>query len=501
MRQQWHDAVCTIIAATDGGLEDGVGTSSYGIWFPNEMPPILHGHAGELQPSRNASSTRQELRGQLGIEYWLDSFVKQWGVPRGQINVILITDSQASIEIMMNAHKIIGIKDTLRADMDVGLEIAAKQQTNHWFKRQVAKVESHIDEDEAPNAFYWKCNDIADTLATVARDIFTLEELRRHTPLILPGTKAGVMIRGRIVNNDLYGALREAINGQEMKEYFLNKYAWTDKTFDSIDWDTHTKQLKTFSTLKQVTVIKYIHGWLATKRRRYREGATSDNQCQLCNQEETRTHIFHCENETMTRLRETRFTTLCKELGKATTDRFQQVFTAGLSTAVGGVPPTENTKNKWPKVLLAAYEEQEKIGWEQGFLGRLSTKWDAVSEYNWGYTGMTPRPGWTKRAVGLCWAFGLELWSLRNGMIYGSGGTMSPIEVTQLRELATVLSKHRLDFEGMSPTWTFHTRSTAVEDMNPETLKAWVEQIRFLCPDRYKEIVKDLKKGRRTGVG
>lgn len=48
----------------------------------------------------------------------------RWEKSSRPVQVSLITDSQASIEIIDNTYKIIGMKHTLSPDMDVGLEIA-----------------------------------------------------------------------------------------------------------------------------------------------------------------------------------------------------------------------------------------------------------------------------------------------------------------------------------------------------------------------------------------
>ena len=58
----------TLICATDGGLKDTMGTSSYVFYLPNDLQPIVEGFAGEHQPMVTASSTRQELLGQLGMD-------------------------------------------------------------------------------------------------------------------------------------------------------------------------------------------------------------------------------------------------------------------------------------------------------------------------------------------------------------------------------------------------------------------------------------------------
>ena len=424
-RQQWTDMECTVIAATDGGLKEGVGTSSYALFFPEVATPILQGHTGEYQPSRTASSTRQELRGQLGIEYWLARLARRWGIPRKTFTVILITDSKASIEILENAYNIVGIKDTLRPEMDVALEIVSQQISNFWVTRKVVKVESHISEENAPDPFDWKCNDIADKVATKAREIFVMEFLKNQRCTLFPGTRAGVLINGRLVNNDLYGTLKDTINGREMKMFLMAKYSWTEKTFDEIDWLEHYRQVRRYSLQKRVTLIKYLHGWLATNRRRYREGASHTHLCPLCSQEEHKSHMFICCNEKLRDIRQSLWRRLVGDLGKSTEPGFSHVFQSGLATAMGEDPPTEATKMEWPVQLQAAYEAQTTIGWDQVLAGRLYKKWDLLSEYNRVNAGEQLRTGWTGRAVRLCWEFGLELWTIRNGMIYGTGGNTS----------------------------------------------------------------------------
>ncbi len=256
------------------------------------------------------------MRGQLGVEYWLAQLSKNWGVPRGKFSILLITDSKASIDIMTNATTILGIKDTLRADMDVGLEIASHRKINYWALRQVIKVESHIDKEDAPNKFYWGCNELADNLATLARTVFSLEELKKQLDVLFPGTKSGVVIGGHLVNNDLYGTLKEDINGREMQHYLMVKYGWTEQIFESIDWKAHNKQLQSASLLKKVTLIKYIHGWLATNRRRFWEGSIPENKYPLCGQEETRIHTMYCQYEQMKEIRQARWINWPTELGK-----------------------------------------------------------------------------------------------------------------------------------------------------------------------------------------
>ena len=129
------------------------------------------------------------------------------------VTIILITDSKASIDILQNIQTIEGIKDTLAADMDVGLEIAELQQINSWASRHVVKVQSHITEEEALDKFDWACNNMADELATKAREFFSLQYVRNLPNGVGPGTKAGCKIEGRIINDTLYEVLKDHMGG------------------------------------------------------------------------------------------------------------------------------------------------------------------------------------------------------------------------------------------------------------------------------------------------
>ena len=231
----WHQGSCTLVCATDWGPKEKIGTSSYAMYFPQRFEAIVTGRAIEYQPRETASSTRQELLGQLGIQYWMTRLAAEWGQPRRGIQIELVTDSQASIEIMENIPTMIGIKDAIRQEMDVSLELF-KQRTEHqWIKWKVCKVESHIDREDVPDSFHWECNNFVDGEATKARLDCPMEDLKQQETFIFPGAKIGCKIDGRIENNSLYEVLKTRINGRVLRVYLMEKYHWTESTFWSID--------------------------------------------------------------------------------------------------------------------------------------------------------------------------------------------------------------------------------------------------------------------------
>ena len=153
------------------------------------------------------------------------------GIPGWPLRIILVTDSQASINILKKCETIIGIKDVMSAEMDVALELAQQQQ----LQDAVEKVTSHIERDEAPDDSFWLVNDMVDMLATGARNKVLNGDL---TPTCLDdfdGATAGCLQKGQLVTAPLKQAVHHALYGNTVISYLCIKYGWNEATFNSID--------------------------------------------------------------------------------------------------------------------------------------------------------------------------------------------------------------------------------------------------------------------------
>ena len=489
LQNQWIYDDCHLICATDGGLKEGVGTSSYAIFFPENHIPIVSGRAGEWQPRENASSTRQELLGQLGIEYWLTRLETKWGRPRKGLQITLITDSQASIDIMANIPNITGIKDTLKPEMDVALELYQQRAAHPWILWNNCKVESHIDEEDAPDLFNWGCNKYVDEEATKARTEFSIQSLQQRADFLFPGAKAGCKIDGRVVNNGLYERLKYHVNGHKLQTYLMEKYHWTKTSYSCVDWKAHSKALKCMPQGQKVTLIKYIHGWLATKRRRHREGYSPTGNCALCHQPENGLHLFTCTNKQITEIRDIAWKKLLADVSYGTEASFQAVFQEGMQTIMGGQIPTNGTKAEWPNELREAYDAQTEIGWDQILYGRIGQQWDGLAQYYPTVHSIAREGVWAQRAIKLNWQFGLDCWKVRNQLVHGTIGGISTLERERIEAII------RLLFEKLMPVLPQRYREY-LNQTDEEVLRlpyqsqvAWIGQVQFLLPDQYKEVL------------
>lgn len=154
LKERWALEPINLLCGSDGSLKEGIGSSGYCIVVPNREIPLVTGYAAEYHIRHNSSSTRQELLGQLVIIYWLHRLITAMGTPGWDLAVQLVTDSKASIDIMEQCDSLIGLKDGLRPEMDVALEIFLKL-TDLAIKLEVIKVKSHIAVDEAPDENHW----------------------------------------------------------------------------------------------------------------------------------------------------------------------------------------------------------------------------------------------------------------------------------------------------------------------------------------------------------
>jgi len=477
------------VCATDGGLKGTIGTSSYAFFFPQIDKPIVFGSAAEYQPTETSSSTRQELLGQLGIEYWLSKLEKEWGRPRNGIKIELITDSQSSIDIMVNISSRVGIKDVLTPDMDIALELNHQRQSRStWVHLSITKVESHIDVLEAPDIFFWECNEFVDALATKARTAYSLRTLQQRESHVLPGTKIGCRIDGYMVNNGLYEAMKMKIGGKQLELYLMEKYNWSVRTFSRIDWKMHNKELHKFPRMKKVTLHKYIHGWLATQKRKFRERKSSDDKCPLCGGVESRSHIFECPNEQLHLVRTSYWKRLCTRITENTAPEFRAIFQAGLDTLAGGEGPTEQVQGDWPTELKDAFRVQTEIGWDQVMFGRIASCWDGLAQYG-ALPGREPRVGvWVGKVIRLSWEYGLELWTVRNQLVHGSDTGVSLVEQARVGTLIKALYRELPFKVPQSKAILFSSSEDDMLTLAYNSQVAWLGHVKYIYPQQFKEI-------------
>ena len=356
-----------------------------------------------------------------------------------------------------------------------------------WVVHQRTKVQSHIPKEAATNEEDWIVNDEADQLATEARDKVSRGEMMPREPRVLEGTGAQIRFNDKICTTAIKPALQFHLYEQETREYLCLKYGWSRRTFQAINWEGHKSALQRFSTLQQITVTKFLHGWLATKKHRYRAGRIHSPLCPFCQQEEDRTHIFHCTEERMKEKRRQLLSTISHKLKHSLTAEAAQAMLEGLHKSWSKDQSTVFydeflTGSK----LREAYVEQASIGWEHLMYGRLSSKWMYVGFLD---TYKKPSATWAADITKCFLQAGVELWKHRNQLIHGFDGDTSLLQVENTSRLVNCIrvlveQKRTVDNE-----WLLSRASEDAARSQFAQQIAWLDGIKRLMPDVYQEAV------------
>lgn len=106
----------------------------------------------------------------------------------------------------------------------------------------------------------------------------------------------------------------------------MQKYEWSTDTFESIAWDAHGKELQADPITRKVTLIKYLHGWLATNKQRHQEWRFGDPLCTLCGVVETKRHFFQCQHLQMRQINKIRWKQYLRDISNNTDNDRKQVL-------------------------------------------------------------------------------------------------------------------------------------------------------------------------------
>ena len=272
-----------------------------------------------------------------------------------------------------------------------------------------------------------------------------------------------------------------------LQEFLCCKYSWTIKTFSAIDWQAHSEALATFPLLPKVTVMKLLHGWLATQKKSFQAGSLATAQCILCGEVEDRTHIYSCQFEALKRAREKDWRQLDRKISSCTHPTVGKAIIACLHS-VTSITAASIYREEFvnDRMLALALEEQEEIGWDHFLLGRMSNRWKSIGPSE-EYLGNSD--GWARKIAKEVIDFGIQLWKRRNLLLHGNrDGGPSKLEHAKTEALIITLYEELLPNIHPSHGWLFST-PCEVRLLEPHTVQiAWIDSVRRIYPVKYKEM-------------
>ena len=337
-------------AVSDGSVAQGRGTFGWVQATKNEITQQQYGHV-EGTPG-NMTSFRAEAQGLADLIYQNNITSK----------TKIFLDNQAVIKKVnqdtpLHPHQ---------AEWELLEPVRHRVQTE---RLNVQYVKGHQNIKHPKTKWNAKLNHEADKLATHAHTQPT-------RPGYLPrGYRVMLYIQDLPVTTKYNAEIIRASHTPEIRDYYHQKYQWSDKTMATLDWDAYNRAMKRMKTSEERTLHKFTHNWLPTGNHMAKRYHT-ENKCPHCQQPENNRHIVNCPKQK--EQQEKFYRNLAKRLEAIHTDNTLKNLL--LNSLQGKELSVKNDhKNKhWMEQLI---QEQNQIGIQNLWLGHLTQTWGDIQEH------------------------------------------------------------------------------------------------------------------------
>ena len=226
----------------------------------------------------------------------------------------------------------------------------------------------------------------------------------------------------------------------EIRDYYHQKYQWSDKTMATLDWDAYNRAMKRMKTSEERTLHKFTHNWLPTGNHMAKRYHT-ENKCPHCQQPENNRHIVNCPKQK--EQQEKFYRNLAKRLEAIHTDNTLKNLL--LNSLQGKELSVKNDhKNKhWMEQLI---QEQNQIGIQNLWLGHLTQTWGDIQEHIYRQQGQHhSRTGtrWATTVITQIFKHVLSCWRQRNETLHKHLQTPAPYQEAIQKDIEELYNKYR----------------------------------------------------------
>jgi hypothetical protein len=179
--------------------------------------------------------------------------------------------------------------------------------------------------------------------------------------------------------------------------------------------------LRQYKQDDQTRIIKFVHGWLPTQHRKFKEGAASSPRCKLCSTLlEDNVHLLKCLHEKMKNVQYKIQTHIMQQHQENGDSELINIIAIGLLESTGKSdwePNRTAISPKWKRGIT----EQSKIEWNQIYNGRIAK--ELIKAMDTHYRELTVDKltyngeKWAQKMIRAIWDTILELWKTRNEII------------------------------------------------------------------------------------
>lgn len=245
-----------------------------------------------------------------------------------------------------------------------------------------------------------------------------------HRPRVprLGHNSAQLHINGRTINGQYRMEMRLAKSESPLLEYIQRKYSWTDSQMALIDWKAMTQALNRRRD-KEVPLVKLLAEITPTATITKRYGCSTSSKCPRCKtDDENIDHVIRCSDAA------------CQKWRSALLTHLRLICTTTLHTRLALIDVllaglhcwfhhTQLECHLYPASLHKLITDQNSIGWNQLFRGRMVKEWATLQQQSLSDNGFRTQAlsgrSWVATVVTTLWTRFFELWTDRNTIVHG----------------------------------------------------------------------------------
>ena len=230
-----------------------------------------------------------------------------------------------------------------------------------------------VRKHDTPTMINIACDKLATETSAAALAGARNTDLPPTLPYPLPGSRAQLRIGDTWITSHQRRHILWERRAHILRTYCMEKYHWSENTFDSIHWPIiRSVRARASQTIRMAT-SKILHGWLPVMH--MLSHMTSSAQCPGCsNIDETLDHLFHCPHPLLVSTRMEIISTLRKTGLKRRVPRpFLDCIINILSSHFGMttmVPPHP--------AFAKALDAQSHIGFDMFLRGYIALDWSTA---------------------------------------------------------------------------------------------------------------------------
>jgi hypothetical protein len=434
----------TAIAVSDGSYKNGRGTAAFILEISEfDKTGRIVGVNSIPGEKEDQTSYRSEIGGVSGVVETVGIVCELHGITSGAVQVGLDGD-QAMKEIfgtwpLHPSQADYDLLKDLRAKIKKspldwsGIWIEGHQDDHRQFEDLDRRSQLNVECDGLAKVYWNACT--------------TSETWSPNRGFADEGWS--VWIEGKKLTKVDKHALYEYVFSNKTKAYWSRKHHITAEMITKINWDACQKSLNKLPFGKRRWLLKHATGFCGVGKMEKIRGNQDHDECPRCGQFEDTPHVVRCKGpgadvifelsvQKLEIVMGDKFT--APEITAAIGKRIRQWRKHSTGQIIDQATPLPRYYRNDEFGTKAALDEQDKIGWYNFLLGRLSTKWmDAQQKYLESLGKRTTGRRWTIAIISKLWDIAWDMWQHRNHIKHNTLHPRKQLEMEflgqQVREL------------------------------------------------------------------